>query len=513
MAQYGLTAEPAGLIGSTLLSSGYLRRAGEAFKERAEEVDAFLAGRRPTPFTPKDPATSRELRQALDDRAARLAESPYAHGVAADLAGLIALAPSAELDDLRVRRLARMLDLSERAAAEVCLAAVDVGLLTRRFVALCPRCRRPVVEAASLADLPERARCDVDGVEFAIDLAVNVETLFAPAPSARPTEPGAFCASGPMTAPHVLIQQRLEPGERRAFPYVARPGSFRVRIEASDGRVAAAPEEEAPQRSAGRAPNAGDRGIEEASVALARGDVAFDYAGGAFPTIAAAAEGAALGADAPDGAVVFENHSSRQRLICLERREWRADALTAAEASPLQAYRALFPTDAPRRPMRAGRLVFVGFVLQASVAVFATRNDVEAADRIDAFFAAAVDCARRRNGGVVRAQGDRGLAAFLDPLDAASFAVDLRGAALEQLPAIAAPGADDAAEGARAGETNAASANPRAALGVGIASGRALALQRGGRFDYAGLAPSLAERLSRSRRSRRSGGSSGCRAP
>lgn len=493
LAQYALSAEPSGLIGSTLLSSGYLRRAGDAFVERAEEIDNFLAGARATPFPPIDPAKLLDSRAAIDGFAAAMADSPFSHGVGAELAGVVAQAPAAEVEELRVRRLARMLDVSERAAAELCLLAADVGLLRRRLVVLCPRCRQPVLEASTLAALPERARCEADAIDFAVDLAVNVEALFAPSLEARPEARGVFCASGPMTAPHVLIQQRLEPGERRAFPYAARSGGYRVRIEPADGRVAAV------GAAAGGA--SGDAAPAPAPGAPAsRADMAIDYGGGPFPVIAAVASGAAFGGDSPDGAVVFENHTGQPRLICLERREWRADALTAAELSPLQAYREIFPDDAPTQAMRAGRITFTAFSLSEAASLFTAHPERDAVERLDGFFAAIAESARARNGGLIRSIGERGLGAFLDPSDAARFALDVRDLAATWLPA-----AGETERGARSEEEPSdGDASPQSppkepssgpAIGVGVAAGRAMALNRGRRFDYAGLAPLLAERL------------------
>ncbi len=455
LAQYALNAEPNGVIGKTLLSSGYLRRAGDAFVERAEEVDAFLSGRRPTPFSTREPGRLREARAEIDGRAAQMAQSPYANGAAASLANMVAEAPISDLMEMRARRLARSMEVSERAAAEACLAAVEAGLLELRLIALCPRCRRPALEASRLAELPATAQCRFDGLTFAIDLAVNVEALFTPRPEARSLGEGVFCGSGPMTAPHVSIRQRLEAGERRAFPFTPRPGGYRVWVEPADARV---------------------EWLEGDGAARISADRVIDYQGGQFPAVAAAPDGVTLGGDPGDGAVVFENHCSQPRLISLERRAWRADALTAAELTPLQAYRDLFPLDAPQAPTRSGRLVFAAFAVPAPEALFARLGDIAAAAAIDALAARAADLARARNGGVVRASGARGLAAFLDAADAAGFALELKTAARMALAEILTD-------------------TETPPISVGIASGRALALKRPGGFDYSGLTAAMAERL------------------
>ncbi len=482
-----LEAAPNGGIGRSLLSAGYLRRLGEGFQACAEHVDAFLSGEAGAPYPARPRPESRAIAVAVESASRALAASPYGNGAAGALSDLLCAAPDAEVADIRVRRLARLIDLSERATAELCLAAVSHGLMRLRLAVLCPRCRSVVAEAERFADLPERARCAADGHDFAVDLAVNVEALFSPAPEARPVPPGLFCASGPMTAPHVLIQQRLDASERRAYPFEPRLGGYRLRVQL--------PAVE---------PGPGDSvdPLDRERVARRRSEQAIDHVGGPFPVVVAAHDGVAAGAPQTEAGVVFENHTDGPVWMALERREWRADALTAAELAPLQAYRALFPGDAPAQPLRAGWAADCAFLVSERQALYARLGEPEAARRIDRLGARAAELARARNGGVLRLAGERALAAFVDPLDAARFALELREAATGVLLGEEADGgdADAFADGVFAGDgafpdyERARARGPRIACGA--AAGRAMASARQGRLEYLGYAAALAERLS-----------------
>ncbi|MEO1329039.1 MAG: hypothetical protein AAFW46_05195 [Pseudomonadota bacterium] len=485
---FALEAEPNGGIGRSLLSAGYLRRLGEGLQSCAEHVDAFLCGEAGAPYPVRARPESRAIAVAVEGPSRALAASPYGNGGAGALSDLLTAAPDAEVAEIRVRRLARLIDLSERAAAELCLGAVSHGLMRLRLVVLCPRCRAVVAEAGSFAELPERARCARDGLEFAVDLAVNVEALFAAAPEARPVAPGLFCASGPMTAPHVLLQQRLEPGERRGFPFEPRAGGY---------RIVAAPDAPGPEEDMVRPEEELDP-LGDARPRRGRAEQTVDHIGGPFPVVAATFDGIAAGGPPEDAGVVFENHADQPLLLGLERREWRADALTAAELAPLQAYRALFPADAPVAPVRAGWVAFCAYIVSERQALYARLGDAEATRRIDRLRVRAEELARARNGGVLRVSGERGLAAFVDAVDAARFALELREAATAVLLGEEAAAAQDpAAMSGDAAFPDFEAARARAPrIACGLAAGRAIAMARQGRLDYVGYAAALAERFS-----------------
>ncbi|MCI4660951.1 MAG: DUF5939 domain-containing protein [Neomegalonema sp.] len=458
--RFAVQGEPNGVLGRTLISSGYLRRLGDAFHEAAEDIDAFVSGRRPLPFPRARKGGVREVQVELDGRAAQMEKTPYDNGVAAQLASMIAKAPDSDLGEIRARRLARALDLSEREAAEACLAACDAGLLETSFSLLCPRCRRQVARVERLADLPKSAHCAIDAFDFESDLAVNVEALFRPAPIVRKLPEGAHCHSGPMAMPHVLTQQRLEPGEQRAIAYDITDGAYRVRAEPVDAGSAANPN-------------------STASVL----ELNFDFdrrhaVDPGFPIVEVTGSEIRLGQPAPAGSVILENQSADPMRLVLERRAWRADALTAAETIILQAYRDLKGRDAPRWPMRSGRAAFVAWFDHGALGII---DQAEARgalpDPRPGWARKIAQLARSCNGGVVRQGGSFGLAAFLDPRSAARFTAGIRD--LEQ-------------------QMQASEAEPTARLAMAITGGRAFAVPSAQGLDFSGSSAALAETVLRS---------------
>ncbi|MEO1291705.1 MAG: DUF5939 domain-containing protein [Pseudomonadota bacterium] len=456
LVRFALLAEPNSVVGRTLLGSGFLRRLGEAFQQRAEDVDAFLAGRRATPFpSARAPqaAQTPEAGAEIDNRAAVMERSPFANGAAPKIASLIATAPEAEISEIRPRRLARILDLNERKATEACFAAASAELFERCYLLLCPRCRRPVSEATSLAALPTEGRCPHHDQPFETDLAVNVELVFRPHPSVRRRLSGAFCHSGPMTAPHIVAQQVLEAGEHRVFPYDVSPGAYRIRVEpvgSNSDRLRA-------ERQFEYNPKA-EIGAELPVISVGLGRIDFNDA-------------------APAGSVVFDNRTAMRMRVIFERRAWRIDALTAAEGAMLQASRVLFGADAPSASFRAGRAAFVAWSIPSIPSLFTAAPDLTAARLLDALWPRIAEASRTANGRLIREGAMAGLAAFLDPHGAARFERDLRRALAEL----------------SADETISAAAADHAR--IAITGGRTLLTGRGQRLDVAGRAALLVEAL------------------
>ena len=269
----------------------------------------------------------------------------------------------------------------------------------------------------------------------------------------------------------------LEPGERRAFPYTPPPGPYRVRVGViEDGPARAAPAND-------QTPS----------------DLTIDFSGDVFPVIAATLEGAAMGREPSDGALVFENHTRQSRVFALERRDWRADTVSAAELILLQAHRDCFESDAPDPPAAAGRAYFVAVRPSASAQAFAQLGELEAARRFARLRRLAEGAARPRAGSIVQVTGARLAAAFSDPIEALDFALALR-----PLGASALGGGEPIAEtewiGAGDGlERRFAepSATARAAtrLSIGLAGGPMIAGAAMGRLELGGAALERAERL------------------
>jgi hypothetical protein len=107
--------------------------------------------------------------------------------------------------------------------------AARLGALYQNWQVLCPNCRVPHSEAATLTEVPPRVHCDACAVDYDSDLAQNVELRYSVHPSIRPAKDEVHCIGGPANSPHVWLQQYLLPGTERAVSVTLPREPFRVR--------------------------------------------------------------------------------------------------------------------------------------------------------------------------------------------------------------------------------------------------------------------------------------------
>lgn len=466
IAQYSLSAEAASGRGRTQITSSWLRRQGELFVRRAEEADDFLAGRAERLFSVKGPTLSRDVLAAIDARAEEAAglEDVKSDPLFGAIVDLLKNGSDADVALIRPRALARAHERPPAAALEACLAAAEIGLLRRRFTPICPLCRRPSVGADDLGRLEATAFCPHDRLEFMVDLAQNVELSFRAASDLRETAAGGYCLAGPMMSPHIVLQQELEPGERRALPFHPPHGGYRFRVEAEDG-----------------APLSG-RGPWSATL---------DFADGPTPTLLALDDGVAIGGAPPDQALVLENHSGRTLRFMLEVRAWRGDATSAASVVLTEAHRRAFPLDAPSVPLPAGRAYAAAFMTNASLATRAALGPGEAARRFALLLRSAASLARSDGGVLLRRGAEAGIGLFGSAGAAAAFAAGLQEAARAILS-----GGRPALMGDATGEPT-ETAEPETAIGlsIGVDEGPVMLIDTGAGADAAGPGIARAEGL------------------
>lgn len=296
---YTLSVDPNGTLGRILIASGHLKIAARAFRKFSMQLDQFCQ----KPFgefysnlsssTAKKP--SLKLPKAKDDEGKLLNQ----------FAQWLAVAPHADRIDLRSKRLARCLNVSESEALRVCLRAVLSGDLVMRYRAVCSACRASAIEVDALGNIPALMACRGCGSGFHRDLAGSVEVLFSVAGAEKKS--GAFCGSGPSHAPHVPVQQNLGAMERRDLVYELPEGTYLAR--AIDGPVSE------------------PFVISDAScvhVTLAAGISVVPTGGGS----------------------VIENHSKRDYTVTIERCDSPVTALSVAELLAEQCYHDLMPAEA-----------------------------------------------------------------------------------------------------------------------------------------------------------------------
>jgi hypothetical protein len=284
------------------LRCGGMRRAGKTIDRLFRAAARFAELNLPQDFS----AAPADVPQAVRSRVAALAKglAERGHDAAHHLAGHLLDAPETALERMRPRALARQWNVAPRAAIETCLAAVSEGLLTLRWDLVCPQCRGAKVTATSLDQLPQGAHCPSCNIDYERDFARNVEVTFEPSASVRELGAGAYCLASPLLGEHIKIQQRLAPGERAEIAAILPDGAYRVRT------------------------------IEPG------GSAELIVADGAMPEIALGDGDPALGSAGEPGRIVARNDGAVARTLVIEDRRWAHDALTAHEATTMQAFRA-----------------------------------------------------------------------------------------------------------------------------------------------------------------------------
>jgi class 3 adenylate cyclase len=361
--------------------------------------------------------------------------------LATRLADLLRTAQEVDLTEIRPLKLARLWQVPALQAVELCLEATRAGVLELRWDLLCPRCRIAKAVVGSLDQLPTGAHCGTCNIDYGRDFSQNVELSFRPAPAVRPLAVGDYCLFGPMSTPHIRVHVTLEPGASRRLAADLAPGPYRLRTL-----------EPGPE-------------------------CAIDWpAGSGFPEVVATDEAVTAGEAAPRGEVHLRNDSGRRLTFVVEERAWVADALTADRATSLQTFRDLFSAEVlrPGDEVAVKRLALLFTDLKESTALYGAIGDASAYHLVREHFAYLAAIVRTHEGAIVKTIGDAILAAFVDPAEALSAAIEMQ---------------------RRVASFNAGRDGPGIVLKVGLHEGPVIAVTLNDRLDYFGATVNLTARL------------------
>jgi class 3 adenylate cyclase len=440
---YALEWEPLTLVGR-LSGRKLAEQAGNAVEKRVLQAAAFAVGARDTPFDLPPP----QLPDGARERAARFAReidrSPYGNGLGERLTHCVLTGMASDLSRLKPKLLAHQLGVAQRPAIEACLAASRAGLLTMKWDLLCSNCRGAKLSSAALSELPRGAHCPSCNIDYGRDFERNVELSFSPAPAVRPLMVGTYCLSGPMSTPHVDVQQLLAPGERRTIEVDLPPGAYRLRT-------------------------------------LHPGNYAdVEHAGGAFPSVGISAKGVEAMPPAGPGKIEFVNYADFELAALIEDRRWTKEALTAPEVISLQAFRDLF-AEATLRPgdeAAIGQVALMFTDLSGSTAFYERVGDAVAYNLVREHFAFLAGIVRDHNGAVVKTIGDAVMASFEDPADAVRAALAVQ-AGVAEFNRLHAGGRTDRAF----------------TIKIGLHVGASVMVNLNDRMDYFGTTVNMAARL------------------
>jgi class 3 adenylate cyclase len=419
---------------------GVHKKIDRLYREAASFAEAGIDRGFSVPHAPLPDAVRRRVTAQAEALAAR--GEPLAGQLAAHLLD----APEVELERMRPRRLARRWGAVPREVVETCLAAVREGMLTLRWDLVCPQCRGAKVTATSLDQLPQGAHCSSCNIDFEGDFARNVEVTFEPAPTVREIATGGFCLANPHESEHIKVQRHVRSGDGKVSAFVTLP----------DGEYRARTVEPGPSAD-------------------------FMVENGCIPSITLTSDGPVIGDDAGSG-IQFANLTDTDRYIVIEDRRWAQDALTAHEATTMQAFRDLF-ADAVLRPgdqVAIGRIAFLFTDIKGSTDLYNRVGDARAYGFVREHYAVLTRAVREHDGAVVKTIGDAVMAAFTDPANALDAALAIR---------------DDIARFNRHLAEETGAEGVAILVKVGLHSGACIAVTLNDRLDYFGSTVNLAARL------------------
>lgn len=382
-----LRAEPRNLLGRIAARIELGLKSGRSLGRVYRRIDAILSAH-DIPVPTDDPfevptRLTGPRQRLLGERIARL----VGHGVPRDSADLLGLfvsnAPEQEAARIRPIALARQFGLDESAIIDACLRAVGEGILELKWDLICPLCRIPSGRRDTLRELKEHENCAACDQSFATDFAAAVEAVFRVHPDIRRVEPGTYCAGGPAHSPHVVAQTRLSPGERIELELPLSDGLYQVRgpqlVQKADLRI-------------------------DSNSSIRRWDIDLSTME-APPRLAAG--GIVLG---------LKNTTSVGLIVRIERSAPRDDALTAARAVAMPAFRDLFPGEllSPGQLAPASVVTFLAVEIEDGMKLFETVGENQAFQLIQSAFRSMEATIRSEGGVVLKSIGTGIIATFAD---------------------------------------------------------------------------------------------------
>ncbi len=334
------------------------------------------------------------------------------------------------------------------------LYATKGGILNLTWELMCPNCRVPKAEYETLADVSSQFHCDTCGVNYNANFDQYVELRFSVHPSIREAADRIYCIGGPHRAPHIFAQHYLEPGMKRSFSVPLGADGMRFRVsryndvallspapepgkmetrESGEGKKTRKPENELfsnPQQSAyhsqvrrephpptdsvGASPSHRFGGSLTLPLRLTYRD------DGWHPQTLIYAPGLAW--------IELKNESAKTILAILEKVQWDADAVTAAQVTTLQEFRDLFGSEvlAPGQQVGVESLSILFTDLKGSTPLYESVGDAKAYGMVWKHFEFLIEVLQKNHGALVRTIGDAVMAVFHTPENAVSTAMEIQ---------------------------------------------------------------------------------------
>jgi class 3 adenylate cyclase len=330
------------------------------------------------------------------------------------------------------------------------LSAAKVGVLSMQWDLMCPLCRGAKATAPTLDEVRKGVHCQTCNIDFEANFSQNVELTFTPHPQIRNISTPTYCIGGPMITPHIVVHQRLEPGETRSLSLHLTDSSYRVRTQKPGVEVYLELE-------------------AQTSTLCIKADV---------DTIKIRPVNQPSEVKNETGEIVLtlKNEAAYAQHIYLERSEWYINAVTAAQVTSLQHFRDLFSDEVLRPGEEIGiqGMTILFSDLVGSTAMYNQRGDAPSYALVREQFAFLQGIIRQHEGAIVKTIGDAIMGAFADPANGVRAALAIQ----QEISSF-----------------NADHSDTPLTIKLGLHHGPCIAVNLNGRLDYFGTTVNLASRL------------------
>ncbi len=394
-----LRATPKNFVGKMVAKLEMARKAPRNFTRVYSQIDNYLQ----QGAAVADPFVSKTAISSIGRR--RLQERSQVVGSQAGIDPAVMetlrqfLENASDLEIARIRPLvfAERFQLPANDVVKACLLGAKEGLLVHLWDILCPSCRIPADVQETLASLKDHAYCPACDLKYDLDFASSVELIFRAHPDIRSAETRVYCIGGPAFSAHVVAQIRLAPGEQFDLELALSEGVYRLRGPqlpfAVDLTVSAG------------------RGATRLPLSLLRPPTP-----GTIPILRQGSQ-----------VISFDNNTSRDLQLRLERTAGRQQALTASAAATMPLFRELFPNEvlSPGQMVSIASITLLMVDLTNAEDLYASLGDGPAFGMIRKQLLRIDEIVRSHGGSVVRLIGEGAFCVFQTTTAALRAALEL----------------------------------------------------------------------------------------
>ncbi|NOD86658.1 adenylate/guanylate cyclase domain-containing protein [Ruegeria sp. HKCCD6119] len=428
------------LLGTALIRLGVLHwMTQQPVKAMRQTMAEYENLRLPVPRGELHKVSGR-AKQRLAEAMEEIDQGPFGHGLTGALSNFLLKADPHSLRRIRPLKLASAWGVPEQQIIETCIAAHKAGVLSMRWVILCPRCRDGKADAENLADVPDAAHCSSCNVDFDRDFVNNVELVFSPSAWLRTLPRGSFCMMAPANVPHIKWQEAVASNQALEKELAVPAGQYRIRTVEAGGEIVA------------------------------------DYDGTSWVGVTLTGDTVQSDPTRSGRTISVRNDGSELRTIVVENAKFSKNRLTIGRLATLPAFRDFCPDQllGAKQTAGIGQVAILFSDLEKSTALYESIGDASAYALVVSHFEVMEKCVRKHGGIVVKTIGDAVMAAFSDGEAALQAAIDVQ---------------------REITEFNALNNHPDLKLKIGIHEGTCVAMRSDQGLDFFGSTVNLAARL------------------